>query len=220
MQAMEVVGLDPEEAKVASGETHRLPTISCACSELEDVKWVAQSTVWYAMQGKSNILSVPGPDSMAYLLLLEWCKSPRKPQHVYDGISDYTFSPPVNLKDIADVHIGAGTFKYMLIRVTRERIAERRSFSKLFVRCKGAYHRDIMDNFESEVFTMGMMRRGRDTLKVEPLGGGRIEHNPETQEAKIYGYSSEYGQAPHHVTAAILSRNLPFHNITVSYDGC
>ena len=37
--------------------------------------------------------------------------------------------------------------------------------------------------------------------------------------AHIYGYSSEFDQAPHSVTAALLRRWYPFHAVTVSYSG-
>jgi len=50
-------------------------------------------------------------------------------------------------------------------------------------------------------------------------GGGRIEHYPAQRAAAVYGYSAAFGQAPHHVTAALMRRWLPFHEITASYDG-
>lgn len=56
-------------------------------------------------------------------------------------------------------------------------------------------------------------------LLVEPLGGGRMEHHPDQSVLNVYGYSSAFGQAPHEVTAALLRRWLPFHDIHVSYDG-
>lgn len=56
-------------------------------------------------------------------------------------------------------------------------------------------------------------------LPYRSAGGGRIEHYPSQRIIAVYGYSAAFGQAPHHVTAALLRRWLPFHDITASYDG-
>ena len=57
---------------------------------------------------------------------------------------------------------------------------------------------------------------------AEPLGGGRISHDPDADTINIYGYSSAYGQAPHDLSAAIVRKWFPLYppgNITVSYEG-
>jgi hypothetical protein len=35
----------------------------------------------------------------------------------------------------------------------------------------------------------------------------------------VYGFSSAFGQAPHDVTAQLLRRWLPLHQVAVSYEG-
>jgi hypothetical protein len=54
---------------------------------------------------------------------------------------------------------------------------------------------------------------------VVPLGGGRITMDADARTAHVYGYSSEFDQAPHCVTAALLRRWYPFHAVSVSYSG-
>lgn len=50
-------------------------------------------------------------------------------------------------------------------------------------------------------------------------GGGRMEHYASQGVVSIYGFSSAFGQAPHDVTAALLRRWLPRHDISVAYNG-
>lgn len=50
-------------------------------------------------------------------------------------------------------------------------------------------------------------------------GGGRIEHYSEQRVFSVFGFSSAFGQAPHDVSAALLRRWLPRHDISVSYNG-
>ena len=56
-------------------------------------------------------------------------------------------------------------------------------------------------------------------MQLHVLGGGRMEHYPDKQVLSIYGFSTAYDQAPHEVTAAIAKQWLPFHDITISYQG-
>ena len=46
-----------------------------------------------------------------------------------------------------------------------------------------------------------------------------MEHYPEQRVLSVFGFSSAFGQAPHDVSAALLRRWLPHHDISVSYDG-
>jgi hypothetical protein len=50
-------------------------------------------------------------------------------------------------------------------------------------------------------------------------GGGRIEHYSQQRALSVFGFSAAFGQAPHEVTAALLRRWLPLHDIVVSYSG-
>ncbi len=56
-------------------------------------------------------------------------------------------------------------------------------------------------------------------MQVTCIGGGRIAFHTDERRIEIYGYSSEYDQAPHSVTAALVRARYPFHNVTVSYSG-
>ncbi len=46
-----------------------------------------------------------------------------------------------------------------------------------------------------------------------------MEHYASQGVVSIYGFSSAFGQAPHDVTAALLRRWLPRHDISVAYNG-
>lgn len=66
---------------------------------------------------------------------------------------------------------------------------------------------------------MQAVQRG---LKIEALGGGRIEHYRDQGVVNIFGYSSAFGPAPHEVSAALVRKWHPFYDpecITVSYSG-
>ncbi|GAB4813365.1 hypothetical protein N2152v2_000411 [Parachlorella kessleri] len=92
--------------------------------------------------------------------------------------------------------------------------------SKLIVRgdSRAPYHDHILRATLKELATLAPPGSAQQ-LKVETVGGGRIEHYPEQRLLSVYGYSSAFGQAPHEVTAALLRRWFPLHDITVSYDG-
>jgi phosphohistidine phosphatase len=91
--------------------------------------------------------------------------------------------------------------------------------SKLIVRgdARAPYHDDIYKAALREVASLAP--GAAQQLRVETLGGGRMEHHPHQHLLSIYGYSSAFGQAPHEVTAALARRWLPFHDVEVSYDG-
>ena len=57
-------------------------------------------------------------------------------------------------------------------------------------------------------------------ITSEVLGGGRIEfYNTGVSYCRVYGFSYAYGQANHHITAAVLQRTYPLHDIHVSFEG-
>ena len=56
-------------------------------------------------------------------------------------------------------------------------------------------------------------------MQVTCLGGGRITFKKEEKRIEIFGCSSEYDQAPHSITAALVRRRYPFHDVKVSYSG-
>jgi phosphohistidine phosphatase len=75
-----------------------------------------------------------------------------------------------------------------------------------------SYHNDVYERTEREVRPLG--------LKLEILGGGRIEHLPHSQLIHVYGFSYAFGQAKHELTALILQRWFPLYDtITISDEG-
>ncbi|KAJ8038480.1 14 kDa phosphohistidine phosphatase [Holothuria leucospilota] len=100
----------------------------------------------------------------------------------------------------------SGRFKYVLIK------AKSGSREKMFVRgfSWGSYHADIYEDFESK-------HRGLD---LECLGGGRIEHSPESKKILVYGYSMGFGRADHSITVSLLKERYPsYSSITFSNEG-
>lgn len=113
---------------------------------------------------------------------------------------------------IPEVKLDNGRFKYVLIKVHDKADPNR---SKLIVRgsASAAYHADI---YEKEMCKIEAI----SGLETECLGGGRIIHNPDCLEIKVFGYSQGYGQADHSKTVEILKRNFPdYKSITWSNEG-
>lgn len=80
---------------------------------------------------------------------------------------------------------------------------------------RAAYHNHVLQATAAEVRAAAP---GAGLL-LGTVGGGRIEHYTQQRAVAVYGFSSAFGQAPHDVTAALLRRWLPLHDITVSYQG-
>jgi len=78
---------------------------------------------------------------------------------------------------------------------------------------RAAYHNHILQAAKGEVAAVD------PGMRLEVVGGGRMEHHAEQRIISIYGYSAAFGQAPHEVTAALLQRWWPLHDITTSYEG-
>lgn len=113
---------------------------------------------------------------------------------------------------IPEVKLDNGRFKYVLIKVHDKADPNR---SKLIVRgsASAAYHADI---YEKEMCKIESI----NGLETECLGGGRIIHNPDCSEIKVFGYSQGYGQADHSKAVEILKRNFPdYKSITWSNEG-
>uniref|UniRef100_A0A023FQS9 Sex-regulated protein janus-B n=1 Tax=Amblyomma cajennense TaxID=34607 RepID=A0A023FQS9_AMBCJ len=117
-----------------------------------------------------------------------------------------------SFETIPDVKIDNGRYKYVLIKVHDKNDASR---SKLIVRgsASAAYHADIYEKEMSKIESIS-------GLETECLGGGRIIHNPDCAEIKVFGYSQGYGQADHSKAVEILKRNFPeYKSITWSNEG-
>ncbi|XP_026758923.1 14 kDa phosphohistidine phosphatase-like isoform X2 [Galleria mellonella] len=104
----------------------------------------------------------------------------------------------------------SGVFKYILIKVHDEEKNNEETSTVIvrgYKRCN--YHSDIYDEVQEKL----------QPLDCEPLGGGRISHEPDNKKIHIYGYSQGYGKADHEVTAKIVKDAYPSYTITVSDEG-
>ncbi|XP_075536854.1 14 kDa phosphohistidine phosphatase-like [Dermacentor variabilis] len=117
-----------------------------------------------------------------------------------------------SFESIPEVKLDNGRFKYVLIKVHDKNDPNR---SKLIVRgsASATYHADIYEREMSKIESIS-------GLETECLGGGRIIHNPDCAEIKVFGYSQGYGQADHSKAVEVLKRNFPeYKSITWSNDG-
>lgn len=124
-----------------------------------------------------------------------------------EAMSEYS-----SFESIPEVKLDNGRFKYVLIKVHDKSDPNR---SKLLVRgsASATYHADIYEREMSKIET-------NSELETECLGGGRIIHNPDCGEIKVFGYSQGYGQADHSKAVEILKRNFPeYKSITWSNEG-
>lgn len=89
--------------------------------------------------------------------------------------------------------------------------------SKLIARGakRHGYHRDVFNAAQLEVrafFAAWEPQREGDggcssmgtEFRIECVGGGRMQHDAEQGSLHVFGYSSEYGAAPHELTVALL----------------
>ncbi|XP_063828655.1 14 kDa phosphohistidine phosphatase-like [Ostrinia nubilalis] len=103
-----------------------------------------------------------------------------------------------------------GVFKYILVKVYgKEKNNEEPSVTVVrgYKRCN--YHSDIYDEVQEKL----------QPLDCEPLGGGRISHDPGNKKIHIYGYSQGYGKADHEVAAKLVKDAYPEYTITISDEG-
>ncbi|CAN8029365.1 unnamed protein product [Ixodes persulcatus] len=117
-----------------------------------------------------------------------------------------------SFESIPTVKLDNGRFKYILIKVHDKNDDSR---TKLIVRgsAGAAYHSDIFDSESAKIEAI-------EGLELECLGGGRIIHNPDRKEIKVFGYSQGYGQADHSKTVEILKNFYPnYDSITFSNEG-
>ena len=115
---------------------------------------------------------------------------------------------------VADVDIDSGVFKYVYIRVYCDNPEDEDDrHEKDIVRGYNfaEYHADVYDKTESEVTGAG--------LDCECLGGGRIEHRPESKYIKVYGYSMGFGRANHARAVEILKTKYKDYTIEWSDEG-
>jgi ADP-ribose pyrophosphatase YjhB (NUDIX family) len=213
-QAAQEAGLRPDEA-----ETWLPPApqaVRVDVQELQDARWFHRDWLRAALAGSADgggatgaAFRVPGRYALANAVISDWlagraCSGagPAPPSGGGGGAWSGDALPAVK--------IDAGVFKYVLIRVSGDGGRDR-----LIVRGdrRAPYHNDVLQAARAEA--LGVDAR----LRLEPVGGGRMEHRPEERAVSAYGYSAAFGPAPHDVTAALLRRWLPFHDVAFSYDG-
>uniref|UniRef100_S4PGJ4 Sex-regulated protein janus-A n=1 Tax=Pararge aegeria TaxID=116150 RepID=S4PGJ4_9NEOP len=103
-----------------------------------------------------------------------------------------------------------GVFKYILLNVydgQKDAANPQMVIVRGYQRCN--YHSDIYDEVQEKL----------TPLECEPLGGGRISHDPDNKKIHIYGYSQGYGKADHEVAAKIIKDAFPGYTISVSDEG-
>ncbi|CAG9796883.1 unnamed protein product [Diatraea saccharalis] len=130
---------------------------------------------------------------------------------VYHSVRNLQNMSSCSLSTVPKVDIDpSGVFKYILIKVYDEE-KNKQEPSVIIVRgykrCN--YHSDIYDEVQEKL----------QPLDCEPLGGGRISHEPDNKKIHIYGYSQGYGKADHEVTAKLIKDTYPEYTITVSDEG-
>jgi phosphohistidine phosphatase len=141
------------------------------------------------------------------------------------------------LKYLPEVRIDKGTFKYIVIEVSKKKeylepgqIKKSVNFIRGYLYCE--YHANILDDFTLRelgnlkvLFTDNI--KGKEVtdslekvLSVKVLGGGRIEHVAEKKKIYVYGFSQGYGPANHEKTLEILKKYyVDYTDMTWSNDG-
>ncbi|XP_023311894.1 14 kDa phosphohistidine phosphatase-like [Anoplophora glabripennis] len=124
------------------------------------------------------------------------------------------------IPQVKDVDIDpSGVFKYILIKVTSPN-SDGQLEDKLIVRgyAECPYHSDINDKVTGELQQLKASKAIRD-WRSKVLGGGRINHDAEAKDIKVYGYSQGYGKADHQLTVDILKKQYPDYNVGFSDEG-
>lgn len=125
-----------------------------------------------------------------------------------------------SISHVRDVDIdSSGVFKYILLKVTIPN-QEGQFEDKLIVRGYGEcpYHADINDKVTEELQKLKSSKILSD-WRSKVLGGGRINHDPETKSIKVYGYSQGYGKADHQLSVSILKKKYLDYIISFSDEG-
>lgn len=209
--------LREDERAAILGAQRALPAPQVDTLELEEARWIHRDFVRAAVsEGGAaaaaalpggTLFGVPGRYAIARVLLERWAA-----EGSTAALDDVLPSVRIDTGDGLSVLSlsGAGVLKYVLMRVSSRRGG---GGSKLIVRGDKLmpFHRDILEAARAEASPHG--------LKVEPLGGGRMEHRPELNVVRVYGFSQAFGQADHEVTAALVRRWYPFYEVTTSNDG-
>ncbi|GJP30556.1 hypothetical protein CLOM_g3808 [Closterium sp. NIES-68] len=230
-------GLTGEERAAALVPWQQLPVVRTDTNELEDARWFhrdfirallddASSNTWLQQEPSADaspppatqpsptswtfppvplsVVAIPGPYAIARSLVESWAKGQgREEGQVGDEDADWPGAM------VPDVDIDTGIFKYVLIRLTWPEHGR----SKLIVRGdkRAPFHMDVLQHTARFMAPLG--------LKVEAVGGGRINHDATKRQITIYGFSQAFGRADHKVAAAIVRRWYPLYSIATSNHG-
>ena len=193
-QAASESGIRKDELDHYLGAT--LPKPVPEPEEMADVRWFHYRYMKEALSDPGTGFQMPGSNAIANQITMKWMARIESEHVEWPG------------DHFQDVQIDEGRFKYILARL------EQGDQSKIVVRGKKdrSYHTNIFEELKFEADAVG--------LEVTPLGGGRIEHDIAAEDISIYGYSSAFGAAVHHVAAVLCRRNYPFYKrIHISYKG-
>lgn len=198
-------GITQEEVMAVLGSRLQAPRVDT--EELADARWFHREWLSRALQAPGSPLAgpfnIPGHYALANSLIRGWMRS----QQQAPGGS---LSP--DLERFPTVNIDTGSFKYVLLRVTDTRSG----VSKLAVwgDARADYHNLVLQ--KAKQLAAQLSPAG---LKVQPLGGGRIEHLPDKKVMNVFGYSVAFGPAVHEVSAALLRRFYPLYDAAGSSNG-
>ncbi|KAL7669618.1 hypothetical protein ACOME3_010265 [Neoechinorhynchus agilis] len=106
---------------------------------------------------------------------------------------------------ISPVEIDAnGTFKYILSSRLIE-LLNSRNDSKCIVRgsAKHEFHTQIFDDITEDI------KEKLEDIRFRVLGGGKISHDSQMKDIKVFGYSQAFGKADHNATVRILKEFFP-----------
>ncbi|PSC76346.1 NADH pyrophosphatase [Micractinium conductrix] len=228
LMAAREVGLKPAEAQRYLRPS--VPAVQVDAAELEDARWFHAD--WLAAAtgaegappraasrlGGHIPFRVPGRYALANRIIDSWLTERQAAAAAATAAelgerAGTAAEALAALRAVPDVGLDSGSMKYVLLRLSTADGLH----SKLLVRgdSRAAYHNHVLQATAAEIREIAP----GTGLHLETLGGGRIEHYPEQRIASMYGYSAAFGQAPHHVSAALMRRWMPFHEVSESYDG-
>jgi hypothetical protein len=107
--------------------------------------------------------------------------------------------------------LSPGKNKYVLIRATHpnDKVVQCFVVSAAPSECGGPYHGNVAQDPREWIEAAG--------YTVEVTGGGRIDYQPESSTAKVYGFSYGFGKGDHIVAARLIQEVLG-KSLRVTYD--
>lgn len=214
-QAARAVGILPEEVEHFAKDL-TIPPITIDKNEIEDARWFHAFWLGDKLHDKRDSgdaiqdnFHIPGKHALANQIISDSLSK-------IDACSYKSNSKMFRVVNAIDFPISVDSeFKYVLIRIS-DTTPDGEWSSKLFVRGdpRAAYHNHVFTKAKEEMRALGFQ-----SAELDVLGGGRMQIDCKKKSIQIYGYSAAFGQAPHEISACIIRRDLPFHDVHISYDG-